>query len=195
MTEYKFTEDWTTPHVAEWEKQLGFLRGRPNIQGLEIGCFEGRSSLWFLENVITGDHCSITCVDSFEGGDDQKKYGTKLEGLSERFYRNVTQEILKGRLRCIPMKSRAAFNRLAGQRFVFIYIDGSHLAPDVLDDSINAWALLNPGGILIWDDYGWNLDPDEYNRPKKAIDAFVEVFKNHLEVLHVGWQYIVRKKN
>ncbi len=38
--------------------------------------------------------------------------------------------------------------RLASQ---VIYVDGSHKARDVIADAVLAWALLRPGGILIFD--------------------------------------------
>ena len=34
-----------------------------------------------------------------------------------------------------------------------IYIDGSHLAKDVLSDAILSWKLLKPSGVMIFDDY------------------------------------------
>jgi predicted O-methyltransferase YrrM len=43
-----------------------------------------------------------------------------------------------------------------GRRFDFIYIDGSHVAPDVLLDAAMSFALLKPGGILAFDDYDWS---------------------------------------
>lgn len=32
-----------------------------------------------------------------------------------------------------------------------VYIDGSHAAKDVIADAVLAWALLRPGGVLIFD--------------------------------------------
>ena len=32
-----------------------------------------------------------------------------------------------------------------------MYIDGSHAARDVISDAVLAWALLRPGGVLIFD--------------------------------------------
>src|SRR5689334_22074915 len=38
-----------------------------------------------------------------------------------------------------------------------IYVDGSHARNDVIVDSILAWRLLRPDGLMIWDDY--NMEP------------------------------------
>jgi hypothetical protein len=75
----------------------------------------------------------------------------------------------------------------------FAYIDGSHIAPDVLEDAVLAFRLLKPGARMILDDYQWNLHEDETLRPKLAIDAFLSVFRRRCEVLHGSYQVIVRK--
>ena len=38
------------------------------------------------------------------------------------------------------------------RRFDFVYVDGSHLALDVLVDAALAWRLLSPGGVLVFDE-------------------------------------------
>ena len=41
--------------------------------------------------------------------------------------------------------------------FDFIYIDGSHIAKDVLTDACMAWPLLMPKGLMVFDDYMWEI--------------------------------------
>jgi hypothetical protein len=50
-----FTEDWTTPHAELWMKHLGHLRGIPDSHAIEIGSFEGKSTIWFLKNILTDE--------------------------------------------------------------------------------------------------------------------------------------------
>lgn len=76
----------------------------------------------------------------------------------------------------------------------FIYIDGSHIARDVLTDACMAWPLLKPKGIMVFDDYLWGEPRDILHRPKPAIDAFVNLFAEDLNIVHVGYQLIVQKK-
>ena len=40
-------------------------------------------------------------------------------------------------------------------KFDFIYVDGSHEAPDVLFDAILAHKLVKNNGIIAFDDYLW----------------------------------------
>ena len=79
--------------------------------------------------------------------------------------------------------------------FDFIYIDGSHIAKDVLTDACMAWPLLKPKGLMVFDDYLWTPNArDILHRPKLAIDAFVNIFAEEVEIVHVGYQLVVRKK-
>ncbi len=77
----------------------------------------------------------------------------------------------------------------------FIYIDGSHIAKDVMTDACMAWPLLNPKGLMVFDDYLWTPNArDILHRPKAAIDAFTNLFAEEVDIVHVGYQLIVRKK-
>ena len=64
---YRFSEDWVSENTATWNHILGPCKGKPNVHGLEVGSFEGRSALWFLENILTDPTASITCVDIWVG--------------------------------------------------------------------------------------------------------------------------------
>jgi predicted O-methyltransferase YrrM len=83
--------------------------------------------------------------------------------------------------------------------FDLIYVDGSHHATDVLQDAILGFQLLRVGGLLIFDDYLWRLEPDgqqdSFNMPKPAIDAFVNIFQRKLRVLDglPNWQLYALK--
>jgi predicted O-methyltransferase YrrM len=80
------------------------------------------------------------------------------------------------------------------QHFDFIYIDGSHVAKDVLTDACMAWPLLKLNGMMVFDDYMWGNPRDALHRPKIAIDAFTTIFGETAEIVHVGYQLVVRKK-
>src|SRR5438034_1132471 len=173
-------------------KHLGPLIGAPHSCAIEIGCFEGRSSIWFLNNILTDERSRLICIDTFEGGDDQRKFGTKLDELYDRFCSNIDECSLGYKTQVIKMESIEALQSLPRLCHDFIYIDGSHVAKDVLQDLVLSWPLLKINGILILDDYAWNLDPDRLNRPQPAIDAFLDIYSQKLELLHKDWQVIVR---
>jgi predicted O-methyltransferase YrrM len=71
--------------------------------------------------------------------------------------------------------------------FDFIYIDGSHQAPDVLCDAILSFRLLKKNGVLAFDDYLWQeklpygIDP--IRCPKPAIDALTNIYCRKIKIL------------
>jgi hypothetical protein len=76
----------------------------------------------------------------------------------------------------------------------FIYIDGSHIACDVLEDAVLSFRLLKPDGIMVFDDYSWEFFDNPLRHPKIAIDAFLEIYANQIEVISVDRQAIIRKR-
>src|SRR3974390_231397 len=63
---YKFTENWFTDKIPVWTEILKEFTGKPDVTYLEVGTFEGRSSLWLLENILTHPTSKIIIVDAFQ---------------------------------------------------------------------------------------------------------------------------------
>jgi len=179
-----FSEDYVSNFTADWTEHLSHLQGREGVAFLEIGCFEGRSTLWFLENILTHPSATIACIDSFSrgGGEPRFEHNIALSGYTSR----VTK--IKGR-------SEDELFELTRESFDAIYIDGSHRAVDVLMDAVAAWQLLKPGGTMIFDDYGWGEDRPAADRPRRAIDLFIDLLGPRAELRHRGYQVILRKVN
>lgn len=174
-----FTSDWFTSRAPRWTRVLSKFQRTP-VHVLEIGSFEGRSSIFVLEYL---PQSRITCVDPFCGSYEQ------------RFDQNMAPfgaRVEKFKSRSIPALDRL---RTDGRRFDVIYIDGSHERQHVLSDSVLAWPLLKLGGLLIWDDYLWkrNRRPTE-ERPEHAIDLFCSMFSRSFKLLHRDYQVIVEKR-
>lgn len=203
MTEYQYTKDWFEWAPAVWEQLIPLLPGEAgNREFLEIGSFEGRSSVWIAENMMS-DGDILCCIDTWEGGEEHKADGEDMGSVEARFDHNM--EILAAKLpeRFVDKHKGTSTQWLAHwlvekpeghSTFDFIYIDGSHTAPDVLTDAVMAWPLLNPQGLMVFDDYMWGNPRDALHRPKIAIDAFTNIFGETAEIIHVGYQLVVRKK-
>lgn len=221
MTEYQFTKDWFEWAPAVWEQLTPLLPERKAF--LEIGSFEGRSMVWIVENMMDKGGW-IDCVDTWKGGEEHVEenmdeaeqrfdynIGLALGGPNykrrthhERFasegpdaennrvykYKATSTEFL-GRKLAFQME---CFKPEAVPVYDFIYIDGSHTAPDVMTDACMAWPLLKPKGLMVFDDYMWGNPRDALHRPKIAIDAFTNIFGETAEIIHVGYQLVVRKK-
>lgn len=171
------------------------MAGMPNLQFLEIGCFEGRSSCWFLNNILTHSTATLTCVDTFEGSHEQKKsIGQQVKGMETLFDQNIATIGAEHRVHKIKGESGIVLRTLPIQFYDFIYIDGSHFSTDVLTDAVLSWGLLKIGGLMLFDDYQWQYYRDQTKNPKVAIDAFTTIFASELNVVEQGYQVLTQKK-
>jgi predicted O-methyltransferase YrrM len=192
MARGSFSHDWFTGSIASWEPVLQLLEGGPsNI--LELGSFEGLSASFLLWRL---PEARVTCVDTFAGSPEHLTMDVDRARLEDNFDRNVAL-VDAARVHKVAGKSADVLLQLrdSGERFDFVYVDASHLALDVIVDAALAWPLLVPGGILVFDDYGWRspLGEDPLLVPGPAVDAFLGLVGRHCEVVAKGAQAIVRK--
>lgn len=191
-----FRTDWFSYRQPIWEKL--FHESGPLETVLEVGCFEGRATCYFLQHLMASTG-KMYCLDSWESAAvdwiDRTHIDLSVEDLFRRNIEIACQpeqyiEVLKG-------KSFKSLARLITEDklnyFQVVYIDGSHTAPDVLTDACMAWPLLQPGGLMIFDDYHWELQLAIEDRPKLAIDAFTALFNSRIKTIFVGGQYIFQK--
>jgi len=203
MSEYQFTQDWFHWAPELLLKLIPLLPERKRF--LEIGSFEGRSTVWMVENMLE-DGGVIDCIDTWEGGEEHS--AEDMAAVEERFTHNSVEVVMEyanadGARRWVEKYKGTSVQHLAHwllenpkdhPTFDFIYIDGSHIAKDVLTDACMAWPLLKPKGIMVFDDYMWGNARDILHRPKWAIDAFVNIFAEEVEIISAGYQLAIRKK-
>ena len=196
LQDYDFTNDWFSPNIPHWEAALSSFKGRPDIQYLEIGLWEGRSALWMLENILTHPTARMTGLDIF----DSHLSGSlplPSSGVKERYFANINLSGAADKVTTIIDFSQVALRKLPLDSFDIVYIDGSHDENDVFEDAALSWRLLKEGGILIFDDYLHVRHFPDHNivLPMVAIDAFYRSFERQLEVIHKSNQLVLRKKN
>lgn len=186
----EFTEDWFSHNIPVWSKLLAEHRGKPFLRYLEVGVFEGRSTCWLLEDILTGEDVHIECIDTFEGSMEHDQAGYNFSSIRKRFEGNI--QPWKDKVTLHVGCSSDILPSLEGG-YDFVYIDGSHQAKDVLFDAVICWRLVKPGGIVIFDDYEFNEYPEPWLNPKMAINTFLRCYTGWYQVLHVGYQVAVRK--
>jgi predicted O-methyltransferase YrrM len=180
---YSFTSDYVSIHVTNWKQLLEEYRDRPGVCMLEIGSYEGRSAVWFLENVLTHPTAGIVCVDLFTG-----------PTFALRFDHNIRISGAGHKVTKLQGPSEDVLSRLPRDHFDLIYVDGEHQAKYVLMDAAMSWYTLKPGGVMIFDDYLWDLEKAPRDRPQMAIDLFLESFEGQYELLLRGYQVAIRKR-
>jgi predicted O-methyltransferase YrrM len=187
-----FSIDWTSWHFPNWLRLLRRYRGRPT-RVIEIGSWEGRSALFFLNYL---PHARIVCIDTFAGGKDHldsRDYRSLLRRVERRFDANTRE--FGPRVRKIKATSADALSALAqeGRRFDIAYIDGSHRADDVRSDASLSWPLVRTGGMVIFDDYLWDNQQGPSEIPKPGIDAFLASVDGQFRVVWNGYQIAIVK--
>src|SRR5579872_191843 len=181
--QYSFTEDWMSHRVEDWRQDFAKFAGRPGIRMLEIGSYEGRSAVWFLENILTHPDSRLVCIDPF--------FDPRRE---MRFDHNIRLCRAEARLDKRRERSEAVLPQLERASFDLIYVDGSHDAPFVLLDAMLSWELLKPGGILAFDDYEWEPQLPPERRPKLAIDLFLASHAGRYNLLRQAYQVVIEKQ-
>ena len=198
--EYKFTSDWFSPKIPGWKRiQEGKKwSGNSKLTVIEIGSFEGRSSCWILNNLLANDESRLYCIDTFEGS---LEHNTKQsDRLYDRFIHNIRCTGKENQVEVMVGRSDDQLIELIakGVNADLIYIDGSHMAKDVLTDAVLSWKLLKSSGVMIFDDYLWTMpNSDDINMsPKLAIDSFVNIFFHEIVFIHnmQNIQFYILKK-
>lgn len=169
---YDFTRDEVSDLVDSWKRELHSFKNLPHCSYLEVGVFEGRSLLWFLENILTHEKARAIAIDPFFWGKqlDRFKLNLRLGGFEEKvsLIRDISQRALK---------------TLPNDTFNLIYIDGDHRADSTIADCVLAWPLLKCDGIMIIDNYDWHQSDWSIDvRPQLAIDAFMTFYSDQFTV-------------
>ncbi|HJW96321.1 MAG TPA: class I SAM-dependent methyltransferase [Thermoanaerobaculia bacterium] len=189
---YRFTFDWVAPHAEALERDLARFRNAPGVRALEIGCFEGQSACWYLDNILTHPTSRLVCVDPFA-----IPMGSVLVRYFERLFDyNIAASGSGDRVTKLVGRSQDVLPVLPQSQFDFIYVDGSHKVGDVLQDAVLTWPLLRAGGLMIFDDYDLCDDaaPGLLARaPGRAIDAFAALLGSSAATIRKDWQFVLQK--
>lgn len=180
----------------KWDKYLlEFSYMVDPIHILEIGAYEGGASVWFLENLMKNPSSTLTCLDTWEGSPEYNNVNfSKVEEAFDKSVKKWSTQVLKIKGLSWDGLIQLNTNISSSNKYSIIYVDASHVASDVMSDGILAWNLLLPGGILIFDDYRWDLLRPAYFTPKPAIDAFMEIMAPQIDIINIDRQVFLRKR-
>jgi len=193
MDGYEFTNDWFNALTkGVWDQLLPQVDPR---RFLEIGSYEGASACYLIDKVAPSHRIEVHCVDTWEGGVEHQQAAT-MQAVEARFRRNMDAAILRypGNVALVVHKgpSDVELSKLLAEGkqgyFDFVYVDGSHQAPDVLCDAVLGFKLLRVGGTMVFDDYLWAEDlptgMDPLRCPKLAVDSFTNVNCRKIRILN-----------
>ena len=178
-------------NISIWDK---FFKKKKlistNLEYLEIGTFEGRASVFVLENLV---NANCTFVDPFMEYDEMKNTAgySNLSPIHENFLQNISKfperyEFFK--------ESSDSFFKNCIKNFDLVYIDGSHYGEDVYRDAVNSFKFLNKKGFIIFDDLFWFHFPSVDENPLGGIFKFLIEFDHLIKICHISNQLIIMKK-
>tara|TARA_B110000037_G_C17110452_1_gene501650 strand:+ start:22 stop:1935 length:1914 start_codon:yes stop_codon:yes gene_type:complete len=176
-----------------WDKHLYHFQNKKN-NILEIGAYKGEASSWFLTNLCNHKDSRLYAVDTWEGSPEYPE-NTNFKSIEEEFNKTMKDTGKKNQLIKIKNISFKALIELNQKniKFDIIYIDASHVSKDVLSDAVLSWNILKENGILIFDDYEWNILKKNYERPKLAIETFMKIYTTEIDILAVKRQVLLKK--
>jgi hypothetical protein len=173
-----------------WFKDVEkYFRHVPNVplRALQIGTYTGDATQWLLDN---REIEYIDDVDTWGGSEevahDQIDFTSVEEYYDSRFKDNP-------KVNKFPMTSDDFFPSGSGGTYNFIYIDGDHTALQTALDGLNAFRLLEKGGVMAFDDYLWNYNGNRFLEPKRGVDGFLEVCKDQYTIIESGYQLWIEK--
>lgn len=193
--DYIFNEDWFSGNIKNWVELFSKFdkKKTDKLSVLEIGSYEGRATMWLLDNMMDHPESKILCVDTFKGSPEHSAQAK--ETIKDIFLHNVSVSKWPEKVGPIIGDSRFVLPALCreGKSFDIIYVDGSHATLDVVNDGIFALHLLKKNGLIIFDDYQWT-DPIHGNQPvKKAVDFLDANFPKFMVRVLDGYQRAYRK--
>lgn len=189
-----FTVDWfnTEDRPSVFGGELHHLKGKPNIHVLEIGCYEGRGTLWFLNALANHETARVTCVDAWAPFPANADVAA-MQAVERRFDANIAASGHSHRVEKVKADSIPALAGLlaAGKKFDVVYVDGSHQPAHATTDIMLAWWLLYPDGHILIDDYG--SQHQNHAGLKPAVDAWLREVQG-ANICYAGYTMVVKKQ-
>jgi predicted O-methyltransferase YrrM len=157
-----------------------------SLRALQVGTYTGDATEWLLNNREVEYLCD---VDTWEGSNEIAHDSLDFQSV-EQYYDSrfiSDKRVLKYKM------TSDKFLAQTEKTFNFIYIDGDHTALQTALDGLNAFKLLESGGVMAFDDYLWQYNGDPFLEPKRGVDAFLAICEGKYTVIESGYQMWIEK--
>jgi predicted O-methyltransferase YrrM len=186
-------DDWFTIKISTLIYYLNQYKFNSKMNALEIGSFEGRSSIFFVNYF---NDINLTCVDTWEKSvnesDIKMQESIDFRLVEKNFDNNIKSH--SSVIKKYKSTSKNFFENSNLQNLDFIFIDGSHKYEDVIHDAIASFKLLKVGGFILFDDLNWFYYKDLKENPSYAINQFLKKFETQIEIIFASNQLLIKKK-
>jgi predicted O-methyltransferase YrrM len=187
MNIYQYTQTWFLNSELK-QKIHHYLSPTEKHTILEIGCYEGLSSVYFADHFLNHSESTLQCVDPYmklENNDHKELLSNKEE---ENFDYNMKQCKYQEKITIDKITSDEFFEKNQ-KTYTFIYIDGSHVCEQIYKDMTHSWNVLEKKGIMWMDDYGGG----DGIQIKQTMEKWLEENIGQYEIIHIGYQLAIQK--
>lgn len=187
---FQYTNDWFGRNINISMKILKNLFQNKPVKVLEIGTHEGRSAIWMLENLCKLSGSTFTSVDPYCIDDTTSPVNTEMY---KRFVHNIKLCTEFEKFNQFIDYSYNIMPKLIEEKKVYdiIYLNGSHLTPDVFQDAMHSHQMIESGGIILFDNAGFDENKQDGIMP--AIKQFLAKYPDEYKVLLKEWQWMIQK--
>lgn len=183
MRVYKYTKTWLTQSEIRCHL-VNFLHKSKENNILEIGCYEGLTSVFIADNFINNKKSSLTCVDPFLHIDNNDHHMLLQNGEELHFDFNISNCKNTEKITIHKITSDKFFEN-NNCTYNFIYIDGCR-EPDFIErDMENSFKFLERNSIMLMYDYDGVI--------KERADNFLVKYNGLCKVIDNGYQVAIRK--
>jgi predicted O-methyltransferase YrrM len=185
---YKYTKTWF--FGSDINRFLfNFIDKSKQYNILEIGCFEGLSSVFFADNLLDDINSTLTCVDPFLTIDDNDHKQFLTNNEEKNFDYNIKVCKNADKIEVLKITSDKFFET-NNKTYNFIYIDGSHECDFITRDMENSFNALEHNGIMWMDDY----EGGDGIKIKNTMNNFLKKYEGQYDIIHKSYQLAIRKK-
>ncbi|CAF0994728.1 unnamed protein product [Adineta ricciae] len=186
--------DGSYPHTSMTTELFLIIAAKINISihlVVEVGSFIGKSSSNIGRAIKIHPQWSkqvvLLCIDTWLGGVEhwlQYQHMVALEygrpTIFEQFLANIIHANLTNIVLPLSTTSLIGAQLLIRHKLFpqVIYLDSAHLQGETLVEIEMFWALLQPGGILIGDDWRWRSVRCDVLRFARNIDVVPTIIRN-----------------
>ena len=140
---------------------------------LEIGSWQGRSSVFLGKAVEISNNGHLFAIDHFRGNKG-KEHNYKLKGpglpdAKSRYLHNMRKMDLQRHVTLFDQPTEKAISSLGARKIRFLFIDGDHSFEGVQKDIRLFSPLLIEGAIVVFDDFS-----NSFPGVVKAVELFIK---------------------
>jgi predicted O-methyltransferase YrrM len=186
-----YYENWFKQKSEEYfGVHLQDFKNKDNLKFLQIGVYTGDGSIWLVDNLLTGQNCTLTDVERWELDSDRpqqdKDYFADVEKTYDEKVKNYTN-IIKHKM------ASADFFPQNTEMYDFIYLDGDKSAEGRYQDAISAWQTLKPNGLLVCDDATY-VAPAINANPFVGLNQFLTEMSGQYTLIHQDQNHTLIQK-